>query len=120
MGDVAVFCLDPLSVRRLMSICDLFELAWGIKINCGKGKAMFFGNWANWSFIPFTVMTDYHWKYDHKFIRKWSALSILKTLWAKERVNPVMWFPEQIAKVIWQNASSPELSNEYQEVAWLL
>eukprot|EP00061_Rhincodon_typus_P007852 g29951.t1 len=42
-----------------MSICDLFELASGAKVNRGKSKAMLFGNWVNQSFIPFTVRTDY-------------------------------------------------------------
>eukprot|EP00061_Rhincodon_typus_P010220 g34342.t1 len=57
---------------------------------------------------------------DHKSIRKWSARSVLKTLRGKERVDPVAWFPEQIVKGIWQNASSPELSNKLQDIAWLM
>eukprot|EP00061_Rhincodon_typus_P009485 g33034.t1 len=52
--------------------------------------------------------------------RKWSARSVLETLWEKERVDPVTWFPEQIVKVIWQNASSPELSNKHQGITWLV
>ncbi|XP_067913684.1 uncharacterized protein [Heterodontus francisci] len=59
MDDVAVFCSDPLSVRRLMSICGQFELASGAKVNHGKSEAMFFGNWADRSFVPFTVRSDY-------------------------------------------------------------
>eukprot|EP00061_Rhincodon_typus_P005131 g24273.t1 len=59
MDDVAVFCSDPLSVHSLMSISDQFELASGAKVNQGQREAMFFGNWAVRSFIPFTVRTDY-------------------------------------------------------------
>eukprot|EP00061_Rhincodon_typus_P016791 g45185.t1 len=59
LDDVTVFCLDPLSADRLMSICDQFELASGAKVNQGKSEAMFFGNWANQSFIPFIVRSDY-------------------------------------------------------------
>ncbi|XP_060685631.1 uncharacterized protein LOC132818637 [Hemiscyllium ocellatum] len=59
MDDVAVFCSDPLSVRRLMCICDQFERASGAKVNRGKNEAMLFGNWADQSSIPFTVRTDH-------------------------------------------------------------
>eukprot|EP00061_Rhincodon_typus_P004950 g23801.t1 len=59
MDDVAIFCADRQSVRRLLSICDQFELASGAKVNRGKSEAMFFSNWADRSFIPFTVRTDY-------------------------------------------------------------
>eukprot|EP00061_Rhincodon_typus_P017387 g46063.t1 len=31
MDDITIFCSDPLSVSRLMSICDRFELALGAK-----------------------------------------------------------------------------------------
>ncbi|XP_078412405.1 uncharacterized protein LOC144689141 [Cetorhinus maximus] len=294
MDDVAVFCSDPLSVRRLMHICDQFELASGAKVNRGKSEAMFFGNWADRSFVPFTVRADglkvlgiwfggtgacvRNWKervamvkrklgmwerrslsiagknlvircevlslllyvaqvwpipdscamaitraifrfiwrskmdrvrrdamykpldkggknvpnialilmatfvcgcikrcvdpqyantkchyvlrfylspvlrrmglatlprnapsswtvpyhlslvekfmqkntFDHKSIRQWSARNVLEALRDKERVDPVGWFPEQTVKVIWQNASSPELSNKHQDVAWLV
>eukprot|EP00061_Rhincodon_typus_P007967 g30159.t1 len=58
--------------------------------------------------------------FDHKFIRKWSARSVLKTLWEKERVDPITWFPEQAVIVIWQNASLPELSNKHQDIARLV
>ncbi|GCC35650.1 hypothetical protein chiPu_0014137 [Chiloscyllium punctatum] len=58
--------------------------------------------------------------FDHKSIRKWSARSVLETLREKERADPVEWFPEQTVKAIWQNASSPELSNKHQDVAWLV
>eukprot|EP00061_Rhincodon_typus_P018427 g47595.t1 len=58
--------------------------------------------------------------FDHKSIRKWSVHSILETLWEKERVYPVGLFPEQTVKVIWQNDSSPELSNKHQDIAWLV
>eukprot|EP00061_Rhincodon_typus_P015614 g43388.t1 len=106
-----------------MSICDQFELASGAKVNRGKSEAMFFGNWANQSFIPSTVRTEKLTKrntFDHKSVRKWSARSVLQTLRGKERVDPVAWFPEQTVKVIGQNASSPELSNEHQDITWLL
>eukprot|EP00061_Rhincodon_typus_P017129 g45688.t1 len=43
--------------HRLMSICDWIELASGDKVN--QGKSMFFGKWADRSFIPFTVRTDF-------------------------------------------------------------
>eukprot|EP00061_Rhincodon_typus_P018143 g47195.t1 len=36
-----------------------FELASGANVNRGEGKAMFFGNWADQYFIPFTTRTDY-------------------------------------------------------------
>eukprot|EP00061_Rhincodon_typus_P006244 g26686.t1 len=58
--------------------------------------------------------------FDQKSIRKWSAGAIFETLREMERVDPVPWFFEQTVKVIWQNASSPELSNEHQAIAWLL
>eukprot|EP00061_Rhincodon_typus_P016073 g44092.t1 len=38
----------------------------------------------------------------------------------KERVDPIRLFPEQTVKVIWQNISSPELSDKHQDVAWLV
>eukprot|EP00061_Rhincodon_typus_P005645 g25418.t1 len=59
VDDVAVFCTDQRSVNKLLSICDQFELASDAKVNRGKNKAMFFGNWADRSCIPFTVRTDY-------------------------------------------------------------
>eukprot|EP00061_Rhincodon_typus_P006265 g26727.t1 len=37
MDDVTVFCLDLLSVCRLMSICDQFELASGAKNRLPEG-----------------------------------------------------------------------------------
>eukprot|EP00061_Rhincodon_typus_P007466 g29187.t1 len=58
---------------------------------------------------------------DHKSIRrKWSASSDLETLREKERADLVEWFPVQTAKVIRQNASSPELSNKHQDIAQLV
>eukprot|EP00061_Rhincodon_typus_P009603 g33234.t1 len=42
-----------------MSICDQLELASGAKVNRVSNEAMFFGNWANQSFIPLTIRTDY-------------------------------------------------------------
>eukprot|EP00061_Rhincodon_typus_P012873 g38892.t1 len=56
----------------------------------------------------------------HRSIGKWSARSVLKTLREKERVDPVEWFPELTVKVIWQKASSPELSNKHHDIAWLV
>ncbi|XP_067873155.1 uncharacterized protein [Heterodontus francisci] len=58
--------------------------------------------------------------FDHQSIRQWAARNVLKALREKEMVDPVGWFPEQTAKVIWRNASSPELSNKHQDVAWLV
>ncbi|XP_067853883.1 uncharacterized protein [Heptranchias perlo] len=58
--------------------------------------------------------------FDHKVISKWSARNVLETLQEKEMVDPVGWFPEQTVNVIWQNASSPELSNKHQDLAWLV
>eukprot|EP00061_Rhincodon_typus_P015494 g43203.t1 len=152
VDDVAVFCCDPLSMCRLMSICDQFELISRAKLYRGRFKVMFFGNWADCTLIPFTVRTDnlkaliglalllwnapnswtfpYHLSFtkkfakksicDHQSVRKWSARNVLETLWKKERVNPVRMFPEQTVKIIWQNASSPELSNRHQDIAWLV
>eukprot|EP00061_Rhincodon_typus_P014057 g40845.t1 len=57
---------------------------------------------------------------DHKSIRKWSARSVLETLQEKERADPVGLFLEQTVKVIWQNASSPELSNKHQDITRLV
>ncbi|GCC35651.1 hypothetical protein chiPu_0014138 [Chiloscyllium punctatum] len=59
MDDVADFCSDPLSVHRLMCICDQFEWALGAKVNRGKSEAMLFRNWADQSSIPITVRTDH-------------------------------------------------------------
>ncbi|XP_060677445.1 uncharacterized protein LOC132807140 [Hemiscyllium ocellatum] len=59
MDDVAVFCSDPLSVHRLLCICDQFERASGAKVNRGKSEAMLFGNWTDQSYIPFTVRTGH-------------------------------------------------------------
>eukprot|EP00061_Rhincodon_typus_P009348 g32786.t1 len=42
-----------------MSIDDQFELVSGAKVNRGKSEAMFFWNWADQCFIPFTVRTHY-------------------------------------------------------------
>eukprot|EP00061_Rhincodon_typus_P011617 g36771.t1 len=49
--------------------------------------------------------------FDHKAIRKWSTRSVLETL--KEKVDPVGWLPGQ-------NASSPALSNNHQDITWLV
>eukprot|EP00061_Rhincodon_typus_P014895 g42264.t1 len=59
MDDLIVFCLDSLSVRRHMSICNESKLTLGAKVNRGKSKAMFFGNCTDRSFIPFIVRTNY-------------------------------------------------------------
>lgn len=34
-------------------------------------------------------------------------------------MDMVGWFPEQTVQTIWQNASSPELTNKHQDLAWL-
>eukprot|EP00061_Rhincodon_typus_P017798 g46662.t1 len=54
--------------------------------------------------------------FDHKSIRQWSARSVLETLREKEEMDLVEWFPVQTVKVIWQNTSSPELSNKHQDI----
>eukprot|EP00061_Rhincodon_typus_P012682 g38573.t1 len=59
-------------------------------------------------------------KEKHKITRKWSAHSILEILWERERVDPVELFPEETVKVIWQDASLPELSNKHQDITWLV
>jgi len=59
MDKVTVFCLDPVSVHRLINLCDQFKPASGANVNHGKSAAMFFGNWADRSFVPFTVRSDY-------------------------------------------------------------
>eukprot|EP00061_Rhincodon_typus_P010553 g34926.t1 len=59
VDDVTIFCSDPLSVSRLVSICVQFELALDAKVNQGKSESLFFGNQADRSFIPFTIRTDY-------------------------------------------------------------
>eukprot|EP00061_Rhincodon_typus_P015113 g42612.t1 len=51
--------LEIYNMHKPMSICDQFKLASGAKVNQGKTEAMFFGNWADRSFIPFTIRTDY-------------------------------------------------------------
>eukprot|EP00061_Rhincodon_typus_P014195 g41073.t1 len=58
--------------------------------------------------------------FGQKSIKKWSIRSVLKTLRKKERLDPVGLFPEQTVKVIWQNASLPELSNKHHATAWLV
>eukprot|EP00061_Rhincodon_typus_P016605 g44911.t1 len=58
MDNVAVFCSDPLSVHRVMSICDQFELASEANVNRSESEAVFLGNWADQSFLPITVRTD--------------------------------------------------------------
>eukprot|EP00061_Rhincodon_typus_P011930 g37309.t1 len=128
VNDVAVFCSDRLSVRRHMSICDRFELVLEPKqikdtLAEGAGDMVLRGRGMQKSFggaylqgeaetgllgatLPLIV------KIWMSGVRKWSARCILKTLQEKERVDPVGWFPEQTVKVIWQNASSPELPNK--------
>eukprot|EP00061_Rhincodon_typus_P013125 g39302.t1 len=59
MDEVTTFCSDLLSVCRLMSICNQFELASGAKVNHGKSEVMFFGNRTDQSFVPFIARTDY-------------------------------------------------------------
>eukprot|EP00061_Rhincodon_typus_P017663 g46456.t1 len=120
------FFFQKVHKERLLSICDQFELVSGAKVNRGKSKAMFFGNWANQSFIPLTISSDYLKKFvkkntfDHQSLRKWSARSILETLRETGRVNLVMWFPEQTVRVIWQNVLSRQLSNKHQDITWLV
>eukprot|EP00061_Rhincodon_typus_P003050 g19158.t1 len=58
--------------------------------------------------------------FDHQSITKWSKCSSLETLREKERVDPIAWFPVQTVNVIWQNVSSPELSKEHKDIAWLV
>ena len=53
-------------------------------------------------------------------IKQWSARNVLEALREKEMVDPVGWFPEQTVSIIWQNASSSELSNKHQDLAWLV
>eukprot|EP00061_Rhincodon_typus_P016808 g45211.t1 len=79
--DVTVFYLDPLSVNRLMSICDQFKQASGAKVNRGNNKAMFSGNRANQSFIPFIIRADYL-----KMLGIWD--SMYKTLDKREKNVP--------------------------------
>eukprot|EP00061_Rhincodon_typus_P002280 g17071.t1 len=59
MDKVVVFCTDRSSVSRLLDICGQLKLVSGAKVNRGKSEAMFFGNWDDCSFIPFTIRTDY-------------------------------------------------------------
>eukprot|EP00061_Rhincodon_typus_P014580 g41681.t1 len=178
MDDVAIFCLDPLSVCRLMNICDQFELASGAKGHHVQNSGEWGGeNIPNIALILMTTFVytciklcvdpwytntkcyyvlrlylsccciGWDWPhgrgklqvvepfritcplsrnlqrktiFDHQSIRKWSACSVLETLKEKERLNPVAWFSEQTVKVIWQNASSLELSNKHQGIAWLM
>ena len=293
MDDVAVFCSDPGSVRRLISICDQFESATGARVNRRKSEAMLFGNWPDRSSVPFTIKPDFlkvlgiwfggaeacnkNWleriarvgkklelwrqrslsitgknlvircevlsgllylaqvwpvppsyatgitravfqfiwgsrmdrvrratmyksadnggksvpnvalilmatfvcgcirrsveprhvgtkchyllrfylspvlrrmglaqmprnvpvswslpphlssverffrtnTFDHMSIGQWSAQNVLQALQGKDSMDPVAWFPEQTAQLVWQNASSPELTNKHQDLAWL-
>jgi len=57
---------------------------------------------------------------DYKAIEQWSAHNVLEAQREKERGDPVGWFPEQTVSVTWQNASSPELTNKHQDLAWLV
>ncbi|XP_055522288.1 uncharacterized protein LOC129716441 [Leucoraja erinacea] len=57
--------------------------------------------------------------FDHKSIRKWSTWKVLVTLQGNVSMDPVAWFPEQTAQLVWQNVSSPQLTNKHQDLAWL-
>ncbi|XP_078075400.1 uncharacterized protein LOC144497833 [Mustelus asterias] len=58
--------------------------------------------------------------FDHMAIKQWSARNVLEALREKETADPVGWLPERTVNVIWQNASSPELTNKHQDLAWLV
>ncbi|XP_067876004.1 collagen alpha-2(IV) chain-like [Heterodontus francisci] len=161
---------SAVSINGLMSICDQSEMASGVKVNRGMSEAMFFGKWADRSFVPFAVRSDYlkvlgiwpggaaacitNWKeriamvkhnlsmweqrslsivgeklylicYDlwssgtelivHYSLLDVTIRNVLEALWEKEMVDS-----SRLSKFIWQNASSPELSNKHQDVAWLV
>eukprot|EP00061_Rhincodon_typus_P008890 g31926.t1 len=59
IGEVTIFCSNPLSVRRFMSICNQFEPASGAKVIRDNIEPVYFGNLADESSIPFPVRTDY-------------------------------------------------------------
>eukprot|EP00061_Rhincodon_typus_P002496 g17724.t1 len=69
--------------------------------------------------IPSSWAIPYHPSFMEKFEKKNTFEHKSKILWENERVDPVVWFPELTVKVIWQNASSPALSNKHQDMAWL-
>eukprot|EP00061_Rhincodon_typus_P008164 g30544.t1 len=98
MDDVAVFYSDLLSVARLMRICDQFKLASGVKVLRRVGLASLPRNAPSSWAVPYHLffMEKFAKKniFDHKSIRKWSACTVLETLWEKEKVYPVVWFPD--------------------------
>ncbi|XP_078271722.1 uncharacterized protein LOC144602450 [Rhinoraja longicauda] len=57
--------------------------------------------------------------FDHKSIGQWSARNVLQALQGNDSMDPVAWFPERTAQLVWQNASSPVLTNKHQDLAWL-
>lgn len=56
MIDITISGFDPLLD---CSICDQFELASRAKVNLSKSEAMLFGNWPDWSSVPFTLRSNY-------------------------------------------------------------
>ncbi|XP_056419524.1 uncharacterized protein LOC130360990 [Hyla sarda] len=61
MDEVTVFCTDQRLVTALVQTCEDFSRASGAKVNCGKSKAMLFGEWhlASSALFPFTVKLDF-------------------------------------------------------------
>lgn len=78
-----VFCFDPRSVRRLISIGNQFEFALGARVNCSKSEAMLFTNWHDRSSIPFTISSDYL-----KVVRIWfGEAKACNKNWLDQRAN---------------------------------
>eukprot|EP00061_Rhincodon_typus_P005758 g25650.t1 len=103
-----------------MSICNQFELPQDPRLGLASLLLDAPSSWTVPYHLPFREKFAKKKTFDHWSIRKWSALGVLETLQVKDRADPVGLFREQAAKIIWQNASSSELSNKHQDIAWLV
>ncbi|XP_062894504.1 uncharacterized protein LOC134340861 [Mobula hypostoma] len=77
---------------------------------------------VSWSLPPYLSFVEKFFKtnaFDHRAIRQWSARNVLQALQEKDVMDTVGWFPEQTVQFIWQNASSPDLTNRHKDLAWL-
>eukprot|EP00061_Rhincodon_typus_P007180 g28599.t1 len=109
MDGVAILCSDLLPVHRFMTICDPFELASGAQDRLPEGA----GNmvWRGWGMDQNLGGVHSQGKFatkntfDHVSIGKWSACSILETLWKKERVDSITWTHTE-TNINWRTISS--------------
>ena len=113
-------CVDPRYVGTKYHYLPRFYLSPWLR---RMGLAPFPRNTpVSWSLPPYLSSVERFFQvntFDHRAIRQWSARTVLQALKEKDAMDTVGRFPEQTVQFIWQNASSPDLTNRHQDLAWL-